>query len=158
VGKVSAWRIVSPRYADTAFSGIGAQRSGGRFNSPGRPLVYCSGSIALAMLEMLVQVNKRSRLIGYLCIPATFDEAAVEALDTDDMPAGWNARPYTLTSQAFGDRWIEEGRSLVLRVPSVVVPQESNYLINPLHADAPSLEVGREFLAPFDTRLIAVSS
>ena len=151
---MTVWRIVDPAYLSTAFSGIGAERYGGRFNSKGRRAVYAAGSISLAMLEMLVQANKRRRLIGHLCISATFDDSQVETLKADELPDGWDARPYMRMSQDVGDAWLDEGRALVLRVPSVVIPQEYNYVINPLHSEAGLIKVGTPFPAPFDTRLV----
>lgn len=152
MAQITVWRIVDPKHAADAFSGIGAEILGGRFNSKGRRLVYTAGSVSLALLELLVQANKRSRLREYLCIPATFDASQVEVHDAD-LPNGWDARPYTHVSQHFGDRWLEEERSLVLRVPSVVVPQEYNYLINPAHPEMGTVEIGDAFPAPFDDRL-----
>jgi RES domain-containing protein len=149
---ITVWRIVSRMHLDTAFSGIGAQLVGGRFNSVGRRLVYTSGSISLAMLEMLVQANERSRLSGHVCVSARFDEQMVESHEKDELPAGWDARPYARVTQEFGDIWINEARSLVLRVPSVVVPQEYNYLINPLHPHINRLETGTDISTPFDNR------
>lgn len=149
---MQVWRITSPTYVDSAFSGIGAEVFGGRFNSPGHKVVYTAGSLALAVLELLVQVNKRERLRGYVCMSATFDDAAIETVP--HVPEGWDARPYTRASQEIGDRWLKEQRSLVLRVPSVVIPQEYNYLINPLHPDFKDVEIGDAFAAPFDARLM----
>lgn len=154
MARITVWRIVDPRYAADAFSSIGAEILGGRFNSKGRRLVYTAGSVSLALLELLVQANKRSRLRGYLCNPATFDASQVEMLDGDDLPEGWDARPYTRVSQDFGDRWLDEERSLVLRVPSVVVPQEYSFLINPAHPEVETIEIGEAIQAPFDERLM----
>jgi RES domain-containing protein len=153
VARSTVWRIVDPKYAESAFSGIGAEIAGGRFNSKGRRMVYTAGSVSLAMLEQLVQANKRRRLRGHVCIPVTFEETFVEAHDADSLPKGWDARPYRHASQDFGDRWLREQRSLVLCVPSVVVPQEYNYLINPSHPDMGAVEIGDAFLTPFDVHL-----
>ncbi len=154
MGQITVWRIVDPRYAADAFSGAGAEQTGGRFNSPGRRIVYAAGSISLALLEMLVQANKRSRLSGHLCIPAAFDEGFIETAEKEDLPVDWDFRPYGYVSQVYGDDWIQGLRSLVLRVPSIVVPQEYNYLINPLHPDFGAVKIGAAFEAPFDPRLI----
>lgn len=147
------WRITDSRYLDDAFSGIGAEKYGGRFNSVGRKLVYCAGSISLALLEMLVQADKRSRLSGHSCISATLDDLLVEAVDPASLPSGWDARPYERVSQDFGDHWLEEERSLVLRVPSIVNPYEWNYLINPLRPEFDTIEFGSPVPVPFDPRL-----
>lgn len=154
MSEITAYRIVAPRYASSAFSGIGSERLGGRFSSPGRRLVYTAESISLAVLELLVQAGDRRRLAGYVCIPVTLQEADVTTLRSSDLPVGWDARPYTSVSQAIGDAWLESGDSPVLRVPSVVVPSESNYLLAPLHPRFGELTQGEPFQAPFDARLL----
>lgn len=115
--------------------------------------MYCAGSISLALLEMLVQVDKRRRLLGHSCISATFDDAFIEVVDLVSMPSRWDARPYEKTSQEFGDQWLDEARSLALSVPSIVNPYERNFLINPLHPDFEKIEIGSPFPVPFDPRL-----
>ena len=152
--KLTVWRITAPEYAGTAYSGEGARLWGGRFNRPGHRVVYASGSLALAALEVLAGAGDRSRLRGYLAVEATFDEGHVEVLEAAALPQGWDARPYAAASQAVGDRWLEEGRSVVLRVPSVVVPREWNYLLNPAHPLFEEVEVGPPSVAPFDPRLL----
>lgn len=77
-----------------------------------------------------------------VCIPVSFEQSQVEARSTRDLPKEWNARPYTVASQRIGDAWVRENQSLVLKVPSVVVPPEHNYLINPRHPDADTLIIG----------------
>lgn len=142
MSEITTWRITSEEYAESAFSGKGAEKYGGRFNSTGTPVVYTSESLALATLEMLAKINDRRRLAGRVCIPATFDANRVIAYEAHDLPAGWNARPYGPASQTVGDEWIRAGESLVLRVPSVVVPKEHNYLINPAHSAIGEMEIG----------------
>lgn len=150
---MTVWRITHARHLESAFSGAGAEKWGGRFNAPGRRVIYTAGSISLAMLEMLVQANTRSRLVDHFCVSATFDDAFVEQLDAEALPAGWDARPYGKAPQEVGDRWLDEERSLVLGVPSIANPYERNYLINPSHARFPKVEIGKPFRAPFDPRL-----
>ena len=150
---LEVWRITAPEYADAAFSGEGARLWGGRFHSPGRRVVYASGSLALATLEVLAGANDRRRLRGYLAVGATFDEEHLEVVEASALPPGWDARPYTAVSQAVGDAWISEERSLALRVPSVVVPSEWNVLLNPAHPAFGEVVVGPPTVAPFDPRL-----
>ena len=107
----------------------------------------------LATLEVLAGANDRLRLRGYLAIGATFDERHLEVVEASALPAGWDARPYTAVSQAVGDAWLDEERSLALRVPSVVVPSEWNVLLNPAHPAFSEVAVGPPTVAPFDPRL-----
>ena len=75
-------------------------------------------------------------------------------LEIDDLPSGWDARPYTSVSQDVGDRWLVEERSLILIVPCVVNPHDYNFLINPLHPKFDEIDIGEPFAAPFDHRLV----
>lgn len=150
---MKVWRITDSRHLDSAFSGAGAEKYGGRFNSTGRKLVYCAGSISLALLEMLVQAVKREWLSDHSCISTTFDDSLIEVVDPESLPLGWDARPYGNVSQDFGDQWLDEERSLVLGVPSIVNPYERNYLINPVHPRFDEIEIGDPFRAPIDPRL-----
>ena len=151
---VEVWRITAPEYADTALSGEGARLWGGRCGSTGRRVVYASGSLALATLEVIAGANDRRRLRGYLAVGATFDEQHLEVVEAASLPAGRDARPYTAASQTAGDAWLDEERSLALRVPSVVVPSEWNVLLNPVHLDFEDVLVGPPTVAPFDPRLV----
>lgn len=150
--QIIAWRIVAPQFAGTPLDGTGAALVGGRFNGRHRPMAYTSESISLALLEILVQAGRRSRLQNYVCVPVRFRESHVETLAATDLPLGWNTIPYHTASQEVGDRWLREHRSAVLRVPSVVVPQENNYLINPRHSRFEEIEAGEPIPAPVDAR------
>lgn len=152
---ITTWRITPARYQDAAFNGEGAKEYGGRFNRVGTPMVYTSESLALATLELLTKINSRSRAAGRVCLPVRFDEAQVLVRDEDDLPEGWDARPYGPASQKIGDAWVCSQASLVLRVPSIVVPREYNYLINPRHPDASDLEIGKPELLDLDPRILS---
>ena len=147
---ITVWRICHQRHLETAFSGIGAELYGGRFNSPGKRVVYASGSLSLAMLEILVQANSRHRLRQHHYLTASFSAELVQHLEVDDLPRNWDARPPLRISQHIGDRWLEEQQSAALRVPSAIVPTEHNYLINPAHPDFSSIIIGEPQSAPFD--------
>ena len=152
---ITAWRITAEKYLDTAFSGRGAEEYGGRFNRVGTPLVYASESLSLATLELLAQTGSRRRLRGRVAIPVTFSDDYVAERTADELPEGWDQRPYGSASQEVGEAWIESEESLVLRVPSVVVPVEHNYLINPQHPDVLDLETGEPRPLNPDPRLPA---
>jgi len=155
VSKITAWRITPARYKDAAFNGEGAKEYGGRFNRVGTPMVYTSESLALATLELLTKINSRSRAKGRVCLAVRLDEAQVFVRNEDDLPEGWDARPYGPTSQEIGDAWIRSQASLVLRVPSIVIPREHNYLINPRHPDASDLEIGDPEPLGLDPRILS---
>ncbi len=151
---IEAWRICKPRYAASAFDGEGASRSPGRWNRRGQRLVYAADSQTLALLELLVH-SSMSLARLYCLIPCSFDEALVEQLDPATLPKGWRRMldPGWAPLQELGGAWIESRRSAVLRVPTVIVPGQCNYLINPLHSDFRKIKVGKAIeLAP-DPRL-----
>ena len=147
------WRIVKASHAAAAFDGEGARLYGGRWNSPGTALVYTAESEALAALELLVHVRAPQLLAAYVSIPADFDEALVESVAVASLPSGWRRYPAPSALQQIGDRWVLEGRSAVLRVPSAVVPRESNFLLNPLHGDFARVALGAPAPFEFDGRL-----
>ena len=151
---VSAWRIVKARHAAAAFSGDGARKAGGRWNSPGTAVVYTSDSASLAMLEMLVHLQSQDVLKRYVLIEVKFDESLVEAVDLKVLAKTWRRSPPPLAAQRVGDTWVASGSSTVLRIPSVIVPNQWNYLLNPAHADFASIVIGPRQPARFDPRLL----
>jgi len=150
---LTAWRIVKARHAAAAFDGEGARRFGGRWNSKGTEMVYTAGSQALAVLELLVHLEHSDLLKHYRLIPVTFDEAMVKALGPKALPANWKRRPGPASVRAIGDAWVAAAESAVLQVPSVVVPGESNYLLNRGHRDFARLVVGKPQPYRFDPRV-----
>lgn len=155
MSKITVWRITSEKYADSAFSGEGAKEYGGRFNSVGTPVIYTSESISLATLELLAKAGRRQRLSDRVVLPAAFDKKRVIAYEEKDLPDGWDERPHGPASQKVGNQWVESEASVVLKVPSVVVPAEYNYLINPRHPEFEELEIGEPRPLEPDPRLPA---
>lgn len=147
------WRLVTARFADTAFSGEGARLFGGRWNRKGVPMVYTAASQSLAMLEILVQDEPlRAR---YVMIAATLPKRfKVETIALADLPEKWNDPANRAHLQTLGSDWARSGGSAVLAVPSAVIPSETNYLINPQHPDFARIEIGvaQDFIT--DLRLI----
>lgn len=147
------WRIASRRY--DPLDGEGARLQGGRWNSPGRPVVYAASNVSLAVLETLVWVDPED-------IPADLDlfeievsgTAVAERIDLSNLPAGWTEAgcPDCTT---IGDEWLASNRSAMLIVPSAVVPEEKNVLLNPRHPDAQSARVIKRRPFTFDLRLLA---
>ena len=147
-----AWRIVKERHAGSAFSGEGAARSGGRWNSRGVRLVYASSSRALAALENLVHLNPPV-LFRYVAIPIDFNGIAIERLPIAELPPDWRDHPAPDAVRQVGDAWIRSGRTAVLEVPSAIVPGEWNCLLNPVHADFTRIRTGPSEEFSFDPRL-----
>jgi RES domain-containing protein len=150
---IRAWRIIRRNHAATAFDGEGAKGAGGRWNSPGSAVVYTASSLPLAALEMLVHLPRESSLAKFVSIPVDFDEGLVTELKAS-LPPDWRIYPAPISTMAIGDAWLRSKASAVLRVPSVLIPEESNFLLNPAHMDFAKLSIGppRDFW--FDPRLI----
>ncbi len=149
-----AWRIVKARYAEQAFDGEGARLYGGRWNSPGVRMVYASDSIALAALELLTQLNDATLLPKFVTIAADFDAKLGSDLERSKLPRDWRSHPAPPELQQLGDAWVKRGSSLALRVPSAVVPQQFNWLLNPEHAEFSRLAIGKPEPFEFDLRLL----
>ncbi len=150
----AAWRIVKQKYAATAFTGEGASRSGGRWNSHGTWVVYASGSKSLAALETLVHLNPPV-LFSYVAFRLEFPEKLVERFAPAGLPANWTEHPPPPAAQLVGDIWVRSGRSAVLELPSVIIPGESNCLLNPRHPDFRLITIGAPEPFSFDHRLIS---
>lgn len=150
---VEAWRIVKTKYAADPFSGQSAGDYGGRWNSVGTRVVYTASSASLALLEVLVHLGSSRTLPSYSLIKAVFEEDIVLYLDYSSLPDNWRDSPPPYEIQAIGDEWVANGHSAVLTVPSVVIPQEINYLINPLHPDFSKITIYDPIDFPIDDRL-----
>ncbi|HWL52476.1 MAG TPA: RES family NAD+ phosphorylase [Chthoniobacteraceae bacterium] len=150
-GTRTLWRMVKARHAATAFSGEGAAIAGGRWNSRGIRMVYTSAFQSLAVLETLVHFNPQIPL-AYVLFRVELEASLVEKLTP--LPDGWQEMPVSRSSQQAGDRWIAEQRSVALEVPSTLVPDESNLLLNPAHPDFGKVTIGPPEPFAFDARLI----
>ena len=149
-----AWRIVKEKHAATAFSGESAAKTGGRWNSRGVPVVYTSSTKSLAALESLVHLNPPV-LFKYVAIRIQFDNALIENVPLNSLPADWQVEPPPPSSKAVGDAWVRQARSAVLALPSVIISGEPNYLLNPAHPDFKRIIIGESERFAFDLRLLA---
>ncbi|MCK0714423.1 RES family NAD+ phosphorylase [Chromohalobacter sarecensis] len=131
---VSGYRLVKRKWLKSAFDGEGARLYGGRWNSKGNACVYLAGAESLAMLEVMVHLNDYRLLEDYALLEVTFQEDDLMRLPADGRPDDWMVEPAPSSTAEIGDGWLESQSSLVLAVPSVVVPRETNYLVNPNHA------------------------
>jgi len=140
------------RAAHPVWSGTGAAMAGGRWNAVGVPVIYAASSRALAMLEVLVQGGDMAapRDAVLAVIP---DDVAIEELAP--LAAGWREID-SPSAMAAGTAWVVSGRTAVLRVPSVIVPEEANYLVNPAHPDAAPIAVSLPQRVEWDARLFGI--
>jgi RES domain-containing protein len=149
---LSAWRLTKTKLIAGAWDGQGARKSGGRWNSVGIAVVYTSGTLSLALVEVLVHLPS-GILPAYSAVRVDFDESMVTAVGPRDLPASWRDYPPPPATKAIGDLWVAQGSSLVLRVPSVIVPTEFNYILNPAHPAFADITIGEPMPFPFDHRL-----
>ena len=135
-------------------SGIGAELFGGRWNNKGVALLYTSDSVSLCNLEVLVHSEKgempRNYVLHTLEIP---DALPILDLATENLPSDWRTFPHSEAARRIGDQFVKEGKYVVLKVPSAVVPNDSNYLLNPKHPDFSKIKITKTEVYEFDARL-----
>ncbi len=135
-------------------SGYGAEKTGGRWNSKGLPILYTAASRALAVVEIAVHVP-----LGiiptdyYLATIEIPDKASMPRIEVADLPANWNRSPFIKTTQLIGDDFIKSNKHLMVPVPSATVTGDHNYLINPRHSDFKNVRIKSVDVFEFDLRL-----
>ncbi|MBL6456083.1 RES family NAD+ phosphorylase [Belnapia sp. T6] len=154
----TAWRIATdtPDYEADNLSGTGAKQTGGRWNEPGLPLLYASESRALACLETVVHLNAGGLPLNRYLVEITIPDALWTAAQRETpagLPIGWDAQPAGRASIAFGTQWLRSGRSALLIVPSVIVPEEENILVNPGHPASAGIGATKMRRWLYDARL-----
>jgi RES domain-containing protein len=151
------WRICRAPYAAEAFSGEGARRFGGRWNSRGVPMVYSSTSLSLAAIELFVHLEpgQQPSDLVYLSALLPVGEPARTIEPADLPPDWWTDEPATgaVTARDFGDAWIREKASLAMMVPSVPIRGEWNVLVNPLYPRMSELRIDPAQPFIFDARM-----
>lgn len=150
------YRICSEKFGATpeaAFSGIGAKQNPGRWNNPGVSIVYTAETLSLAMLEMLVHLDRTMLRLSYVYFEVNaFDDLVCE-LPLSELPNKWNVYPAPPATKNTGDRWVAGMSSVILKVPNVLNPLEHTFLINPNHGDFGKLSINGPLPIPFDKRL-----
>ena len=152
---MKVYRIERKKYLSTTLKGIGAALTEGyRWNSLNTYLVYTAASRALAMLEVSVHLDLSEDLPTdrYYVEIDIADEVEILELRTEDLPDNWDAKPPILETQFIGDDFVNDNSAAVLKVPSCIVPPESNYLINPNHPEAKLISVISKVPLTFDQR------
>ena len=155
------WRIAAdtPGYTAEELSGKGALVQGGRWNEKGTPAVYLSSSIALACLETLVHLAAAGLPLNRYLVRIEVDDALWRARQTVMKPkVGWDAIPPGRVSIDAGQTWLAARSSALLEVPSVIVPEEGNVLVNPRHPDARKLRAAKLRKWTYDGRFIQAAS
>lgn len=147
------WRICRRPFSRAPLDGRGGLVVAGRWHTPRRLVTYASESLALASLEVLVHSDVDllpSDLVAIeIDVPA---KVKIGEIKVKDLPRTWRKHPGPRRLQELGNDWLDRGRMAVLRVPSALVPTESNFLVNPLHPALSELRVVRSFKFSFDER------
>jgi RES domain-containing protein len=144
------YRVVKYNYAD--LSGTGARLYGGRWNSEGRPMVYLASSRSLAVLEALAHLSPTNIPDDY-CIMTIEAPDNFAALDIKTLPENWQDFPEQNSLKQIGNNFLKENNKLLFKVPSAIVKEEYNYLLNPLHTDADKVKIINKQPFSFDARL-----
>ncbi|WP_344803893.1 RES family NAD+ phosphorylase [Allohahella marinimesophila] len=123
------------RFANNPFSGEGARLAGGRWNSKGLPCVYVGSSESLTILEIMVHLDDYALLDSYRPFQVVLPDDLIEVLSHDQLPPNWANKATPKETTTIGDAWLRKAESVALAVPSVIVPRETNYVLNPAHGE-----------------------
>jgi len=139
VSKISVYRIYSSARASTAMEGFGAAEHPGRWNHEGFRVIYSSENLQLAQLELLAYLNEPCSGFEWISpqIPKTIfaKRNRITVSELNEVVFDWRAHPAPVTLREMGTDWLNSAKSLIMEVPSVVSPEGTNYLINPLHPE-----------------------
>lgn len=150
------FRIEREKYLTFTLSGRGAASAEGfRWNSLGTSLAYSAESRSLAILEVAVHLDlsedlPSDRYFVEIDIP---DEVSILEVSLQDLPENWDNNPPRETTQFIGDDFVKSMEAAVLKVPSCIIPEEYNYLLNPDHPDAGRFKIIGTKPVRFDKRL-----
>lgn len=145
----TVYRVVRASRAQDALSGEGARLYGGRWNPPGSPVVYASESRALAVLETFVHLTMEARAMQFLLYEITLPKRPRLQHYRTPSPRPWSSS----TSREAGRTWLKAGKQLALVVPSVIVPQENNFVLNVRHSQFARLQIAKAQPFSLDERL-----
>jgi RES domain-containing protein len=141
------WR--TSRFID--LKGIGGLRASGRWHEAGLPVVYLAESPAGALLEVCVHTSSNDVPPTYTLLRVEGPELECPSVLLESLPPDWATKPEI--TRDLGDKWLREKASVVLKVPSAILPQTSNYVFNPLHPDASHFTIAQTYTYPLDMRI-----
>lgn len=147
------YRIDRIKRRNNLLTGIGAEKIGGRWNEIGTRAIYTSQHISLAYLEVVMHLDitedlPSDRILVHIEIP---DEVFI--YEFKKLPKNWNTFPYNSKTQEIFTKFVEENKAAVLKIPSAIVKDEFNYILNPLHKDFHKISVSKVQKFAFDSRL-----
>ena len=148
------WRIILKLHLSQAFDGEGARQFGGRWNRLGTRVVYTSATLSLAALEFFVNLDRDTEPEQLVAISADIpDELRMGHIEVSDLPKNWRHYPVPEELQDLGTAWVASASTAMLVVPSAVIPDERNYLLNPAHPDFKRFHLNKPEAFHFDPRM-----
>ncbi|HQU57198.1 MAG: RES family NAD+ phosphorylase [Chitinophagaceae bacterium] len=152
---MEVYRIAQEKYAED-LSGNGARLYGGRWNSENIFALYVSSSRSLALLETLAHAPAKMLLYkNYQLVSLQIPEESIESVNPESLPAQWNQADSRKITRIVGDRFLLGKNNFLLAVPSVIIPEEKNYVINPLHPLSQKIKILHKRKIDFDNRVVA---
>jgi len=142
---------LSTREHAKKLDGKGAELYGGRWNTKGNPVIYGAAFRSLAVLEY--RVNNPHPVKGLVMVTIQIPETGIQKINIKSLPKNWQMYSYQSPTTAIGDKFLKAKKNLSLMVPSAVVPQEHNILINPLHPDISTVKILNEQPFLIDQRM-----
>lgn len=153
---MQVFRLSRKKYS-SELSGIGASKSGNRWNSKGTEIIYCANSRALAMAEVSVHISLATLPKDFVMMEINIPESiSIQTVKEKNLPENWNDFPHFQKTQKIGDDFIYSKKICVLKVPSAVVKGDYNYLLNPHHQDFCKIKIVNTSDFPFDRRIFKV--
>jgi len=147
------YRLCRKSYAND-LSGRGAEINGGRWNGKGTAALYTSSSRALCAIEIVVHVPAGIIPKDYFMVSISIpDSETIDTISPRDLPGNWNTNPISRSTQRIGNAFLAEQKALILTVPSAIIKDEWNYIINPMHPGFKKVKIVNTELFTFDTRL-----
>lgn len=147
------YRLSREKFAKD-MSGTGARLNGGRWNSKGKNAIYTAENISLAKLEVTVHLDLDLIPNDYCLIEMSLpDDAKIKTLDISKLSQDWDTIPHSESTQLLGDDFLDNNNYVALKVPSAIVPQEHNYILNPNHSDFSEIIITKIESFTFDNRL-----
>jgi RES domain-containing protein len=144
---MTLWRI--SRHRD--LSGRGGLKAAGRWHHAGHPVVYLAESPSAALLEVCVHTSANDVPPEFTLLRIEGPDLTVSIITLDELPRDWRSRPEV--TRDLGTAWLQKGETVLLQIPSAIVPQTINFLFNPMHLDATEFRIVETFSHPFDPRL-----
>jgi RES domain-containing protein len=149
------YRIVHERYRDDPFSGKGGLHHRSRWASKGQLVSYATDHLATATLEKLAGIVRADLMTDMVYAKAEIESEQEGVLAADELPEDWDALPASDATRVIGDTWLDAGSHVLLRVPSVVLPDSYNYVVNAAHPGMSDLEVVEVAPLLLDNRVLA---